>query len=171
MATRCRFENSTDIGVFSVLTNKYALTAIGGSMNFYSVFESELAETVPIVRTSIAGTRIIGRMCAGTWVLPLRLWPISTPPTAAGLPNRHDSLWVKLTHRTASIRQATRTACCCRALPPTRSYCIRETLFPRMLSCSALTRVRCRPPVRHPAPALPAAFSCSCGRCPATGAS
>ena len=80
MATRCRFENSTDIGVFSVLTNKYALTAIGGSMNFYSVFESELAETVPIVRTSIAGTRIIGRMCAGTWVLPLRLWPISTPP-------------------------------------------------------------------------------------------
>ena len=65
MATRCRFENSTDIGVFSMLTNKYALTAIGGSMNFYSVFESELAETIPIVRTSIAGTRIIGRMCAG----------------------------------------------------------------------------------------------------------
>jgi len=65
MATRCRFENSTDIGAFSVLTNKYALTAIGGSMNFYSVFESELAETIPIVRTSVAGTRIIGRMCAG----------------------------------------------------------------------------------------------------------
>jgi len=65
MATRCRFENSTDIGVFSVLTNKYALTAIGGSMNFYSVFESELAETIPIVRTSVAGTRIIGRMCVG----------------------------------------------------------------------------------------------------------
>lgn len=65
MATRCRFENSTDIGVFSMLTNKYALTAIGGSMNFYSVFESELAETIPIVRASIAGTRIIGRMCAG----------------------------------------------------------------------------------------------------------
>merc|ERR1711907_119901 len=65
MGTRCRFENSTDIGVFSVLTNKYALTAIGGSMNFYSVFESELAETIPIVRTSVAGTRIIGRMCVG----------------------------------------------------------------------------------------------------------
>jgi hypothetical protein len=27
-----------------VLTNKYALTAIGGSMNFYTVFESELTE-------------------------------------------------------------------------------------------------------------------------------
>jgi translation initiation factor 6 len=66
MATRTRFENSTDIGVFSVLTNKYALAAIGGSMNFYSVFESELAEAIPIVRSSIAGTRIIGRMCVGT---------------------------------------------------------------------------------------------------------
>jgi len=65
MATRTRFENSTDIGVFSVLTNKYALAAIGGSMNFYSVFESELAEAIPIVRSSIAGTRIIGRMCVG----------------------------------------------------------------------------------------------------------
>ena len=65
MATRCRFENSTEIGVFSVLTNKYALAAIGGSMNFYSVFESELAEAIPIVRSSIAGTRIIGRMCVG----------------------------------------------------------------------------------------------------------
>jgi translation initiation factor 6 len=75
MATRCRFENSSDIGCFSVLTNKYALTAIGGSMNFYSVFESELAETIPIVRTSVAGTRIIGRMCAGARVHPLSCAP------------------------------------------------------------------------------------------------
>ena len=48
---------------------------IGGSMNFYSVFESELAETVPIVRTSVAGTRIIGRMCAGARVHPLSCAP------------------------------------------------------------------------------------------------
>ena len=80
MATRCRFENSTDIGVFSMLTNKYALTAIGGSMNFYSVFESELAETIPIVRASIAGTRIIGRMCAGADARP------PPPRPACGLP-------------------------------------------------------------------------------------
>ena len=81
MATRCRFDNSTDIGVFSMLTNKYALTAIGGSMNFYSVFESELAETIPIVRTSIAGTRIIGRMCAGAspLCLPRYLRPLAAP--------------------------------------------------------------------------------------------
>jgi hypothetical protein len=29
------------------------------------VFESELADVVPVVRTSIGGTRIIGRMCVG----------------------------------------------------------------------------------------------------------
>lgn len=39
--------------------------ALGGSQNFYSVFESELTDVIPIVTTSIAGTRIVGRMCAG----------------------------------------------------------------------------------------------------------
>lgn len=42
MANRCQFENSNDIGVFSKLTSKYCLVSIGGSENFYSVFESEL---------------------------------------------------------------------------------------------------------------------------------
>ncbi|KAI9202970.1 uncharacterized protein BJ171DRAFT_511438 [Polychytrium aggregatum] len=65
MAVRAQFENSNDIGVFSRLTNSYALVAIGGSENFYSVFESELADVVPVVHTSIAGTRIIGRLTAG----------------------------------------------------------------------------------------------------------
>ena len=39
MATRTQFENNNEIGVFSTLTNGYALVAIGGSENFYSVFE------------------------------------------------------------------------------------------------------------------------------------
>ncbi|KAG0500903.1 hypothetical protein HPP92_000975 [Vanilla planifolia] len=65
MATRLQFENCCDIGVFSKLTNAYCLVAIGGSESFYSVFESELADVIPVVKTSIAGTRIIGRMCAG----------------------------------------------------------------------------------------------------------
>ncbi|KAJ3097587.1 Eukaryotic translation initiation factor 6 [Phlyctochytrium bullatum] len=65
MATRAQFENSNDIGVFSRLTNSYCLVAIGGSENFYSVFESELADVVPVVHTSIAGTRIIGRLTCG----------------------------------------------------------------------------------------------------------
>lgn len=31
----------------------------------YSVFEGELADTIPVVHASIAGCRIIGRMCVG----------------------------------------------------------------------------------------------------------
>ncbi|KAJ3391608.1 eukaryotic translation initiation factor 6 [Lobulomyces angularis] len=65
MALRAQFENSNDIGVFSKLTNSYSLVAIGGSENFYSVFESELADSIPVIHTSIAGTRIIGRLTAG----------------------------------------------------------------------------------------------------------
>ncbi|MCO5583017.1 hypothetical protein L7F22_036923 [Adiantum nelumboides] len=65
MATRTQFENSSEIGVFSKLTNAYCLTAIGGSENFYSAFEAELADHIPVVKASIAGTRVIGRMCVG----------------------------------------------------------------------------------------------------------
>ncbi|CAG7851951.1 Eukaryotic translation initiation factor 6 {ECO:0000255/HAMAP-Rule:MF_03132} Short=eIF-6 {ECO:0000255/HAMAP-Rule:MF_03132} [Serendipita indica DSM 11827] len=65
MAVRLQYENSSDIGVFSKLTNTYCLTAIGGSTNFYSAFESELGDVIPIVHASIAGTRIIGRLTAG----------------------------------------------------------------------------------------------------------
>ncbi|KAF9116895.1 Eukaryotic translation initiation factor 6 [Mortierella sp. AM989] len=49
-----------------MLTNSYCLVAIGDSQqNFYSVFEQELRDIIPIVHTSIAGTRIIGRLCVG----------------------------------------------------------------------------------------------------------
>ncbi|GFY87669.1 translation initiation factor IF6 [Actinidia rufa] len=65
MATRLQFENSCEVGVFSKLTNAYCLVAIGGSESFYSTFEAELADVVPVVKTSIGGTRIIGRLCAG----------------------------------------------------------------------------------------------------------
>lgn len=65
MAVRCQFESSNDIGVFSVLTNSYGLVAVGGTENFYSVYEAELASHIPVVHTTIAGTRIIGRMCVG----------------------------------------------------------------------------------------------------------
>ncbi|KAI9439741.1 hypothetical protein H4582DRAFT_1544100 [Lactarius indigo] len=65
MATRLQFENSSDIGVFSKLTNSYCLVAIQGSTNFYSAFEAELSEIIPVVHTSIGGTRIIGRLTAG----------------------------------------------------------------------------------------------------------
>jgi translation initiation factor 6 len=65
MATRIQFENSSEVGVFSKLTNAYCLVAIGGSENFYSTFEAELTDVIPVVKTSITGTRIIGRLCAG----------------------------------------------------------------------------------------------------------
>ncbi|KAL0233356.1 hypothetical protein GEMRC1_012101 [Eukaryota sp. GEM-RC1] len=65
MASRLQFENSNDIGVFSRLTNKYCLVGVTTCENFYSVFESELSEDIPVVHTTICGTRIVGRMTAG----------------------------------------------------------------------------------------------------------
>jgi translation initiation factor 6 len=65
MATRVQYENTNEVGVFAKLTNSYCLVAIGGSENFYSVFESELADHIPVIHTSIAGVRIIGRLTAG----------------------------------------------------------------------------------------------------------
>lgn len=62
---RTHFENNNEIGVFSLLTNKYCLVGHGGSANFYSVFESELDEVVPVVHSSIGGCRIIGRLSVG----------------------------------------------------------------------------------------------------------
>ena len=66
----CAFENNCEVGVWSKLTNKYCLVGIGGQENFFSVFEAELAEHIPVVHASIAGCRVIGRMCAGTCQQP-----------------------------------------------------------------------------------------------------
>ena len=65
MAVRASFENNCEVGCFAKLTNAYCLVAIGGSENFYSVFEGELSDAIPVVHASIAGCRIIGRMCVG----------------------------------------------------------------------------------------------------------
>ena len=58
---RTHFENNSEVGVFSKLTNRYCLVGIGGSENFYSTFESEFDQVIPVVHTSIGGCRIIGR--------------------------------------------------------------------------------------------------------------
>jgi len=65
MAIRIQFENSNDIGVFAKLTNSYCLVSNMGSENFYSFFEADLGSHIPVVHTSIAGTRIVGRLTAG----------------------------------------------------------------------------------------------------------
>jgi len=65
MAIRAQFENSHEIGVFAKLTNRYCLVGTGASANFYSIFENELSDHVPVVHTSIGSTRIVGRLTAG----------------------------------------------------------------------------------------------------------
>jgi translation initiation factor 6 len=65
MATRIQFENSSDIGVFAKLTNAYCLVADSGSENFYSFFESDIGSQIPVIHTSIGGTKIIGRLTCG----------------------------------------------------------------------------------------------------------
>ncbi|VDD96588.1 unnamed protein product, partial [Enterobius vermicularis] len=60
-----RFESSNEIGVFCKLTNAYCLVGIGATENFYSIFEAELADAIPVVHCTIAGTRIVGRVTAG----------------------------------------------------------------------------------------------------------
>jgi translation initiation factor 6 len=65
MAIRIQFENSNDIGVFSKLTNAYCLVSNAGSENFYSYFEADLGTHIPVIHTSIAGTRIVGRLTCG----------------------------------------------------------------------------------------------------------
>eukprot|EP01125_Pyxidicula_operculata_P016367 TRINITY_DN561_c2_g1_i1.p1 TRINITY_DN561_c2_g1~~TRINITY_DN561_c2_g1_i1.p1 ORF type:complete len:244 (-),score=76.90 TRINITY_DN561_c2_g1_i1:104-835(-) len=64
MAIRTQFENSSEIGVFAKLTNSYCLLAHGGSEH-YKVFENELADSIPVVYTSVAGIRTVGRLVAG----------------------------------------------------------------------------------------------------------
>jgi translation initiation factor 6 len=65
MSIRIQFENSNDIGVFAKLTNSYCLVSNAGSEGFYSFFEADLGSHIPVIHTSIAGTRIVGRLTAG----------------------------------------------------------------------------------------------------------
>lgn len=65
MAVRALFESSSDIGVFAKLTNTYCLVGIGASENFYSIFEGELSDHIPVIHTTIGECRIIGRLTVG----------------------------------------------------------------------------------------------------------
>ncbi|XP_023896475.1 eukaryotic translation initiation factor 6-2 [Quercus suber] len=62
MANRILYDH---VGVYLKFTNAFCLVAIDASENFYSAYEAELADVIPVVKTSIAGTSIIGRLCAG----------------------------------------------------------------------------------------------------------
>lgn len=64
MAFRCAFENSSEIGVFAKLTNAYCLIASSG-VDHFKVMENELNDVIPVVKCSLAGTRVIGRLSVG----------------------------------------------------------------------------------------------------------
>jgi translation initiation factor 6 len=64
MATRLQFENSCDIGVFAKLTNSYCLVT-ENSKSFFKAFEAELGDHIPVIPTSIAGTKLVGRLIVG----------------------------------------------------------------------------------------------------------
>ena len=63
--THC--EQSNEVGVFAKLTNAYCLTCSDRSQNFFSSFEAELSDHIPVIRTSIAGCRFVGRVTVGTY--------------------------------------------------------------------------------------------------------
>jgi len=68
MAQRTLFENSSEIGVFAKLTNSYCLVAESSAYDhkfFWKCFENELSSHIPVIPTTIASCRTIGRMTVG----------------------------------------------------------------------------------------------------------
>ena len=59
-----QFENSSEIGVFAKLTSAYCITPLDNPQ-FYSYFEAELADHIPVIQATFAGTKIVGRLCIG----------------------------------------------------------------------------------------------------------
>lgn len=57
------------------MASRYCLASQSiGSTNFYSTFEAELDGIIPVIQTSIGGTRIIGRLTAGAfWINTLSI--------------------------------------------------------------------------------------------------
>ena len=53
--------------MYARLTNSYCVVALGGASGFYSVFESELADHIPVIHASIAGCRFVGRVTTGAF--------------------------------------------------------------------------------------------------------
>lgn len=74
----CQFEGSNEVGVFSRLTNAYALVCVGGSESFYSVYEAALADHIPVIHTTVAGCRFVGRVCVGGTPRVLRFFMFSS---------------------------------------------------------------------------------------------
>ena len=63
MKHRISFENSSEIGAYTLLTNKYCLVGRSKSRNFYSHFESAL--DIPIAETTLNAISTVGNMATG----------------------------------------------------------------------------------------------------------
>ena len=59
-----QFENSSEVGVFAKLTSSYCITPLDNPQ-FYSYFQAELADHIPVIQATFAGTKIVGRLCLG----------------------------------------------------------------------------------------------------------
>jgi hypothetical protein len=70
-----QFENSSEIGVFAVLTSAYCFTPLDNPQ-FYSAFEAELSDHIPVFQATVAGTKVVGRLCAG---FPIPVWILFIP--------------------------------------------------------------------------------------------
>lgn len=65
MAIRIHYENNSEIGNFAKLTSAYCLVAVGRSQNFYSQFQADLQNDIPVIHVNIGGSPIIGNMTVG----------------------------------------------------------------------------------------------------------
>ena len=62
---RVAYENNSDVGVWARLTNSYALCPVGASENFYSAFQAELGDAIPVRRGARGVGTILGAPTLG----------------------------------------------------------------------------------------------------------
>lgn len=65
MAHRVRFESSSEIGAYSVLTNTYCLVGCNKTENFFASFQQELDTHIPLIHSMVSGMPIVGVMAVG----------------------------------------------------------------------------------------------------------
>ena len=64
MVSRCKYSGSAEIGAFCILTNDYAVVPYCNK-HFINHFTMDFPSTFPVIKSSIAGTCINGRMGVG----------------------------------------------------------------------------------------------------------
>jgi len=65
MIIKTNFERSSEIGVYCKLTNSYCVIPYETPSKFYNLLKSELNSNITIIRSSVSGSKCIGRMLIG----------------------------------------------------------------------------------------------------------